>query len=618
MRHDDRNGGAPPTAAEVGFGHGDGTVRDPHARMSSTTRYLSGAAYVDEDYADRVIQELVADSHRAVAPAIGYDVTTVIRHCFRAQRLWLVQNAVITGILLVGLVAFTSATVTVLAVCIAGALVTTEHPEPGKRPSWKAVAAGILALSVLGCVLWPLITALQTFGFGDLGPSTFDGDSFGGDGFDSGTSQDDLPGTVIKFLLTVLLVAGSAYGTVVWSRQRMIGIITTDLARGGSRAAPQTNRREIEHRLGVIDEAQHGNILLHSGYEPFVGAGQRTTAWSIATELRPDEDSGDSPGTRVNGRSRTQPLTARVQIDPVELVTCLRRRLAALRSKDLPPQERIAGLQLRDLVVSSGARWHDYPLIDERARLPYTHASPEAINAIIKFPQTSARHFLRATVGAAEMAALSDDGRAVMPAEHQSVVSSTYLHVAVEGGLLYVELVTAVLGPIQQRYLDIDVYDRRTDALVTAAGEALRRVFRTTAAAPLRLVRAARRSITLASAIHRADREAAEESVYDFGARVDVRQLGSRHDFANYLQRLDAEKYSRLIERRATEAIYEFLTDKGVDTSDFAAKVNFRQYNSTTISGSAYGPVATGTGASATMTAAAAALAGGKKKGSGS
>ncbi|BCJ48831.1 hypothetical protein Asp14428_03060 [Actinoplanes sp. NBRC 14428] len=62
----------------------------------------------------------------------------------------------------------------------------------------------------------------------------------------------------------------------------------------------------------------------------------------------------------------------------------------------------------------------------------------------------------------------------------------------------------------------------------------------------------------------------------------------------------------------------EFLTDKGVDTSDFAAKVNFRQYNNTTIGGSAYGPVATGTGASATMSAAAAALTGGRKKGNGS
>ncbi|PRY33180.1 hypothetical protein [Pseudosporangium ferrugineum] len=599
---------------EPGFSHGDGTVRDPGARMSSTTRYLSGAAYVDEKFADDVIRELVADSHRAVAPAVGYDVTTVIRHCFRAQRLWLAQNAVITAILLVGLAFFTSATVTVLAVCVAAAVFTSEHPEPGRRPSWKAVATGLAALLLIGCVLGPLLGLVQALGDPFAGGGSFDG-SFGEGG--TGGTGTDLTGTVLVFLLKVALVAGAAYATVVWSRQRMIGIITADLGRGGPRAAPPANRREVEQRLRVIDEAQHGNILLHSGYEPFVGAGRRANAWSIATELRPEQDD-EHPGDRVDGGSRPRPLTGRVPIDPVELVTHLRRRLAALRSRDLPPQERIGGLQLRDLVVSSGARWHDYPLIDERAKLPYTFAPAEAINAIIRFPQTGARHFLRATVGAAEMAAVTDDGRAVMPAEHQSVVGSTYVHVAVEGGLLYVELVTAVLGPIEQRYLDIDVYDRGTDALTTAAGEALRRVFRTTALAPLRLIRSAVRAVTLVNAIHRADREAAEDAVYDFGARVDVRQLGSRDGFANYLQRLDAEKYTRLIDRRATEAIYEFLTDKGVDTSDFAAKVNFRQYNNTTIGGSAYGPVATGTGASATMSAAAAALTGGRKKGNGS
>jgi hypothetical protein len=162
-----------------------------------------------------------------------------------------------------------------------------------------------------------------------------------------------------------------------------------------------------------------------------------------------------------------------------------------------------------------------------------------------------------------------------------------------------------VLGPIRQRYLDIDRYDGNTDSVTVAAGEAVRRFVRATAVAPVRLIRSLVRILSLNGAIHRADREAAQEPVYDFGALLDIRELASRGDFANYLQRLDAEKYTRLIDRRATEAIFEFLTARGVDTSDFSAKVNFHQYNSTTIGGSAYGPVATGTAASATMTTAA-------------
>jgi hypothetical protein len=67
------------------------------------------------------------------------------------------------------------------------------------------------------------------------------------------------------------------------------------------------------------------------------------------------------------------------------------------------------------------------------------------------------------------------------------------------------------------------------------------------------------------------------------------------------MQELDAEKYRRFVDRRATEAIREYLAAHGVDTSDFTGKVNTNQYNNTTIYGNANGPIATGTGAKATV-----------------
>jgi hypothetical protein len=186
-----------------------------------------------------------------------------------------------------------------------------------------------------------------------------------------------------------------------------------------------------------------------------------------------------------------------------------------------------------------------------------------------------------------------------MPAEHQSVISSTFIHVAVEGGLLYVELVATVLGPIRQAYLNIDRYAATEDKLSPAVGEAFRRFLGDVAVAPVRLVQGVRRRVTLIGAIHRADREAASEPVYDFGSRLDVRQLASRSTYANYLQRLDAEKYTRLIDRRTTEAIHEYLVAHGVDDSDFVAKVNHYEYNNVAVAGDNYGPLANGSGATA-------------------
>ncbi|MGX6603602.1 hypothetical protein ACWKSP_15880 [Micromonosporaceae bacterium Da 78-11] len=576
------------------FGHSNGVTRNPGGRISSTTRYLSGAAYVDEKYAEVVVDELVGESHRAVAPSLGYDVTTVVRHCFRAQRLWLVQNALITAILLVGLRFLTGPTVLLFLLCLAGWYVRPEPGRPRKR-SWKSIAVAVVVVVVLGCLAGPLVALTEALRSGSFDSGTL--------GNDLDPSAPDSPSGgwtswLIKSVVAFLLVGGAILAVLVWSRTRMIATITAELGRGRPPGPPQPESSEVEQRLRVIDEAQHGNILMHAGYEPFVGAGFRANAWSVATELRPEEE----PGT---GRSADP--ARRVEIDPVELVAHLRQRLAALRSRELPSTQRITGLQLRDQVISSGTWWTDFPLIDDRSRLPFSFAGPEAIEAIIRAPQTGARHFLRATSGAPEQAALGADGRTIMPAEHQSVVTSTYLHVAVEGGLLYMEVVTAVLGPIRQQYLNIDRYEGGTDRLSLAFGESVRRFAAHTAVAPVRLVRSLLRLRTLPGAIHRADREAATAPVYDFGARLDVRQLASRGDYANYLQRLDAAKYTRLIDRRATAAIHEFLTAKGVDTADFAAKVNFHQYNSTTIGGSAYGPVATGTGASATMTTTAAA-----------
>ncbi|MFI5891873.1 hypothetical protein ACIA5D_17355 [Actinoplanes sp. NPDC051513] len=93
--------------------------------------------------------------------------------------------------------------------------------------------------------------------------------------------------------------------------------------------------------------------------------------------------------------------------------------------------------------------------------------------------------------------------------------------------------------------------------------------------------------------------------------------MASRLDFANYLQRLDAEKYTRLIDRRATEAIQEFLVEKGVDDSEFVNAVSVHQYNNTQISGNAYGPIATGSGATATMSGVTVSASAITKKGSG-
>ncbi|MFI6072463.1 hypothetical protein ACIA5C_12825 [Actinoplanes sp. NPDC051343] len=575
-------------AEQHAFIHADGISKQPGTPLTSTTRYLSGAAYVDQKYAEIVIDEMIGESHRAVAPALGYDLVTIIRHCFRAQRLWLRQNALLTLVLLVGAFVFTGPTVTLFVVCLLAYLFMPDRTRVRRkgRPAWQVVVGLLLVVGLGGCLFGPAAALLSIVGSG-----SFSGSSLGST-YDSPAGSDST-GSVVKFGLGLLAVVVGLMVVLTLHRYWMIDIITTDLARGKPAGRLRPEAREVEHRLGVVGAAQSGNIVLHAGFEPFVGAGERINAWAVATELRARPPQGAEPGAGPGPR---------VDIDPNGLMHHLRHRLASMRGRDLPGPAQIIGLQLRDQVVSSGTRWHDYPLIDDRTRLPYSFAEPATVEAIIRSPQTSARHFLRASVGAPDRAALGADGRTIMPAEHQSAISSTFIHVAVEGGLLYVELVSTVLGPIRQAYLDIDRYSATDDRLSPAVGEAFRRFLGDVAVAPFRLVRALYRRLTLIGAMHKADQEAAREPVYDFGSRIDVRELASRPSYANYLQGLDAEKYTRLIDKRVTEAIDEYLVSQGVDSADFVAKANFYQYNnSAVVAGDVNGSIAVGMGAKASQ-----------------
>ena len=67
------------------------------------TRYLCTAPHLDDRYARRVIEEVVADPHRAVVPSLGIDMGIVVRQCFAARRRQNVRDGLIT-VAIIGIV----------------------------------------------------------------------------------------------------------------------------------------------------------------------------------------------------------------------------------------------------------------------------------------------------------------------------------------------------------------------------------------------------------------------------------------------------------------------------------------------------------------------------------
>jgi hypothetical protein len=141
-------------SAAGGRGGGDG---------QQATRYLCAAAHLDEGFARRAVAEFLVDERRALAPALGVDSVTVLRHCLAARSRRLHRDAALCVVLGVALLAAVWATLAWL-VWLGGLWVLVWAARGGGRPR---------AAPVLGAVLW---VGVGVVGFALL---VGDGDPYG-------------------------------------------------------------------------------------------------------------------------------------------------------------------------------------------------------------------------------------------------------------------------------------------------------------------------------------------------------------------------------------------------------------------------------------------------------
>ncbi|GIF63631.1 hypothetical protein Ais01nite_16660 [Asanoa ishikariensis] len=566
----------------------------PAGPLNAITRYLCGASYVDPGFGDRVVGELTEDAHRAVVPPTGYDLGPVLRHAYRARRIWLTQHALVTLVLLAGLFLAPVGTILLVGAGLALALPALIGGRIGRAKSRRVAVVAVAVLLALALFGVPIVMAINSL------VDSFDssGDSYDYGGGYGGYDESTEPSGAGLWFLGMGLVGVAAFLVVLVCKGQAVRVLATELAPGAPVGRHGTGvGGPAGQRVQAVAAAQHGNIVLHSGYNPFLGAGRVTDAWSVAVELKPARP---LDGLLAPRRPPDEPAPPPVAIDPVALNRHVKERVAALSSPDLPEGAAFTSLQLRDQIIADGTRWRDFPLVDQALRVPYSVATRDAMDEIVRHPQSSARHFLRVSVGAESRAIRRPDRTVVMPAEHQSVMVTTFTHIAVEGGMLYVENVAAMLGPIRRKYLDIDHFPRSADVWWEALKESLRSAGADIALAAPRLLTTLVRRVRAWWRGGRADRLSMEDEVYDFGARDEVRQMASLTTPMTYLQRLDSTKYAKLVQRRINDAVVDYLRRNGVDTSEYEERVSSYTNNGVVIAGDNYGAAAAGEKAKAT------------------
>jgi hypothetical protein len=176
------------------------------------------------------------------------------------------------------------------------------------------------------------------------------------------------------------------------------------------------------------------------------------------------------------------------------------------------------------------------------------------VDNVLRNPTTPARHFLACRV----------------ESWRGELVTNVYVHFAVQGHTLYLEMSSWALPPCDERFRIVDKIDGTGPAAyLRAIRRGLVDTPRTVGRAPLELFR------TLADTIAGNVRSSSTGQLrpgYDYGAETSVRQLAMNAYLRNSLVRHDFSKYSQIIERRVIAAVHDFLESKGVDVTEFGQR----------------------------------------------
>ncbi|MEV6347519.1 hypothetical protein [Actinoplanes sp. NPDC051851] len=536
----------------------------PAQQFSATTRGLCSAAYIDHDFATAVIDEVVESERRAVPPSFGFDLDPVVRHCLRARRLLIVRYTLVTVILLAGLLISPFLTLCWLAFCVA---VEMLRAPAGRR--WQVLRFGAVTVVLLAAAVTVVSITVVTL-LARLTPDWLLERLLTGavETSASATADQLVDALFSAALLVTLLPPVAMLAAMFLSRWHAYGIVFGELAPGADGTAPQTRNDRVERRLATVARMQRGNIAVHD-VNPYAGAGpfpdSRGTggrsgdigrSWSFAVTLRPR-------GAERNGH--------RVALDPHELNRRVNAAVLALRDTSLRDGERIPNLYTVPYVAADGTRRRDDPLIDRQSGTPYTKASPETIAAIEACPQGGLRHYLRVVVPANGKEIRTPDGRPILPAQDSGIEVTAFIHLAVEGGLLYTEFIALVLPPLRPGFRVADLL--RADRMVPLAAADTARGFLTdNLYGPSRLIRIGWDAVRLRARMARSAAEAEELRYYDYGARFSVRDLASQ-ETRTFMQKLDGTKYIKLLDKTVTEAVIGFLREQGVDTGEFETNV---------------------------------------------
>jgi hypothetical protein len=488
----------------------------------AATRRMCAGTYLDPVFRNRLLREVYNDRNRRVAPSYGSDVALVLRHAWYAWWLETVQNILIAVVIIVACLRMPLDMTIVVSVLVIWYVLhlsrswTAEFSAyySGSRQivnNQQLQARGKLLRRILAGAFTVLVVATLT-----------------------SVARNNRPGATGAWpVRTGLLGAVAILGAFAMIVTACTVVQMICLWRLHSAGSGGLNRRS-RGRIQVIREQQNHPFTVHSGFKPFIGSGNRVVNWSFAQRLIGNME--------TDGGNRPPPFRTS------DLIGRLRKMIHELR-EDEHPETRLPGLTVEDKVFIEGT--YAEPYSDALRAKPGSDVITEEIAKIISRPSDVARHYLASRVE-------SWGGE---------IVTSVFVHVSLQGRTLYLEFATYALLPTHPGYRVID------EAGGTGIGATGKAIAKTLSALPQQLMsvrRVAWAPVQLLAALRpKKDWTISAAKRFDIGAKVSVREIAAEESDQSYFQYQDVLQHSKIIERRLIAAVGEFLTELGIDTSEF-------------------------------------------------
>jgi hypothetical protein len=516
----------------------------PDTDQSNATRYLCVGAQIDDAFGDSVIQEVLEQHHRAVAPTFGLDLIRVVVHALNARgrrkrRDLLLVILAVADLLIAPVITIVMA-LSWLWIRFVYRLTRQQRPSWHQRYAlYLATIASVIVVPVLAltALLLSVVVGLLTPYVASMPvilvwPARL--------GF-------WLPSPLKGCL--VFLSLGLAWSVLCWhrlsTRRVLLDTLRPDAFRlGHLPLVPDYHPRIHDRFMRLQEDQRSSNVTVYSGFSPFLGAGDELQTWGFTVDLSQGAQRSDGEV----GKPRPFSLT--------KLHRHVRQRVQALSDPELPPEQRISNLVIEDrLFVSGDAVQRDRRFLPRRDAPPVAQVSPRVIHEMLNKPTGAIRHFKCIRVDSWT----------------REVGFSDFLHFAILGRTLYVEQTACRLLPIRTSYHLIDQLTRRLlpGQLPTLLGETLKELPASLLRAPVELIRQWRSKRREQQQDRLLRRLLDERLAVDYGARLSVRELGQTSGWRNYFQDLDWYRQLRVVQSHVLDAVLDFLEEHDVDTSEF-------------------------------------------------